>query len=216
MIEKLNLKNNCSSILTLAIFMVAFYALDALRLYIDVSYLYFDRLVVWLLPTFLFIRFVLRQNPFEYLKLNTNVKRGILWGVIISSVHILLYVAFWYFWNSKVTIDYNVSFNDLWSIVLTAGFIEEIVFRGFVLGYLGNIYTFRIANIASALLFMIAHIPYWIVFGQFSLPLYKILYDFLFVFTMGLLEGFFLKKTNSLWTCIIHHSTNNFLSFMVK
>ncbi|HEV2600662.1 MAG TPA: CPBP family intramembrane glutamic endopeptidase [Candidatus Babeliales bacterium] len=216
MIEKLKLKNNCSSIWPLAIFVVAFYAVDALRLYIDISYLYVDRLVVWLLPTFLFIRFVLHQNPFEFLKLNTNVKRGILWGGIISGIHALLYVAFWYFWNSKVTVDYSVCFKALWDIVLTAGFIEEIVFRGFILGYLRNIYTFRIANITSSLLFMIAHIPYWIVFGQFSLPLYKILYDFLFVFTCGLLEGFFLKKTNSLWTCIIHHSTNNFLSFMVK
>jgi uncharacterized protein len=196
--------------------MIAFYTLDSLRLYIDTSYLYIDRLVVWLAPTFLFIIFVLQQNPFDYLKLSKNIQRGVFWGVIISSVQAFIYFTFYYFWNGKVIVDYSMSFKDLWNIVLTAGLIEEVVFRGFVLGYLRNVYTFKTANIISSLLFLLAHIPYWIAMNKFALPLQSVLYDFVFIFSIGLLEGFFLKKTNSLWTCIIHHSINNFLALMVK
>jgi len=211
-----NIKNKLVSIWPLVIFMVAFYTVDALRIYINIGHLYVDRLVVWIVPTFLFIRFFLKQNPFDYVKLRKNIKKGVLWGTIISGVHAFIHVAFWYFWNGKVIVDWSVGFKDIWDVILMAGFIEEIVFRGFVLGYLRNIYLFQTANIISSLLFLLAHIPYWIAWNQFALPLPTVLYGFVFTFVMGLLEGFFLKKTNSVWTCIIHHSTNNFLAFMVK
>ena len=210
------MKGRAKPLLPLVIYMSVFYLLDVLRIYMGLSYLYVDRLALWVIPIFIFIRFYLQQNPFEYLKLSTNVKKGVLWGVIISSVHAAIYVAFWYLKNGTITIDWNVSVKGFLDVVLITGIIEEIVFRGFVLNYLRNIYSFRTANIASSLLFMIAHIPYFIVFGYFSLPILKIMYKFVRVFAFGLLWGFFLKKTNSLWPCIIHHSVNNFLAFMVK
>ncbi len=202
-------------ILPLAMFMAIFYVLDALRVYMGLN-LYIDRFVLWIIPIFIFIKYYLRQNPFECLKLNTNIKKGVLWGAIISAVHAAIYIAFWYLKNGAIAVDWNVGIRAFLDVVLVTGIIEEIVFRGFVLNYLRNIYSFRTANIVSSLLFVVAHIPYFMAWGYFSLPILKIMYEFIRLFVFGLFWGFLLKKTNSLWPCIIHHSANNFLSFMVR
>jgi len=213
--NSLNLKKNASSIWPLAIFMVIFYILDALRIYLNLAFIYVDRLVVWTLPMLLFIIFVLHKNPLKYLKLSTNIKKGIFWGIIISAVHALIHVVFHCFRSGNVTVHWT-GFHDFYEYVLMAGLIEEPLFRGFALGYLSNIYSFKTANSISSLLFLLAHIAFWISSNKFVIPLPLVLYDFAFIFVFGLLEGFFLRKTNSLWICIIHHTTNNFLAAMVR
>src|SRR5690348_1241365 len=38
------------------------------------------KLLFWIVPTFLYIKYVLDANPLTYLKLTVNVRRGISWG----------------------------------------------------------------------------------------------------------------------------------------
>lgn len=214
MLFNLKGKNKAASVWPLVIFMIGFYALDCLLTF--GGWAVGNKFIVLLMLPFAFISFVLKERPLEYLKLNSNIKKGILWGVIISSLNALIYCAFWYFKNGTIALDWSGGFKNFWSVILLGPFAEEIIFRGLALGYLRNIYSFKTANIVSSLLFMLFHVPYWITVGQFSLPLYKLSYEFVRLFVIGLFWGFLVKKTNSLWASIIHHSTNNFLASMVR
>lgn len=210
-------KNKFKSLLPVAIFLIVFYAVDIFRLYLEhITHFHIDRIFTWLIPTLLFITFVLKKNPFDYLKLRSDVKKGVFWGIIISIIHVFLYCSLRYLWNNELAVNFNLTFGTFWDVILTVGLVEEIVFRGLVLHNLNEIFSFKTSNILSATLFLIAHIPYWYFGKQFSLPVVYIIYDFFFIFIFGLLEGLFVKKTNSLWTCIIHHSFNNALVTIVK
>jgi hypothetical protein len=159
---------------------------------------------------------VLKKKPINYLKLCPEIKRGVFWGSLISIAHIAIYCFVRYHWNQQLTINFNIPFQTYWNKILVAGFVEEIMFRGLVLQNLNKVFSFKTSNIASATLFLLAHVPYWYFGNQFSLPLSTIMYDFGFILAFGLLQGFLLKKTNSLWTCIIHHSVNNALALIVR
>lgn len=203
--------NLATSIWPFALFMIGFYAIDCLLTYFNTS----NKFLIWLLLPILFVSFVLRQNPISYLKLNTNIMKGIFWGAVISAINAAIHVAFWYFKNGTISIAW-VGFKDFWNFVLLAPFTEEVLFRGVALGYLRNIYSFKTANIVNSVLFMLAHIPLWFASGQLAAPLYKVTYEFVRLFVIGLFWGFLVKKTNSLWASAIHHSANNFLASMVR
>ncbi len=213
----MDLKSKLTAILPLVIFLIIFYVSDTLRLYFEhITNFHVDRLFTWVIPIFLFVIFILKKNPFDYLKLRPGIRRGIFWGIIISVVHIFLYCSLRYWWNHELTIHFNLNLQRYWDEILTVGSVEETMFRGLVLQNLHQVFSFKIATILSAVLFLLAHLPYWYFGNQFTLPLASIIYDFFFICAFGLLQGFFLKKTNSLWTCIIHHSVNNALAILVK
>ncbi len=213
----MNTKNKIQSIRPLIIFMATFYLIDILRLYVEHNTnLHIDRLFTWVLPAILFITFVLKQNSFDYLKLKTGIQKGFFWGIIISIVHIFLYCSFRSLWNHGLTINLNLDFKPAWNVILTVGIVEEIVFRGLVLQNLNSVFDAKTSNIISSILFVLAHIPYWYFGNQLTLPLSSIVFDVFFIFFFGLVSGFVLKKTNSLWPCIIHHSVNNALVLIIR
>jgi membrane protease YdiL (CAAX protease family) len=198
-------------------FLAAFYLVDTARLYIEHEWsIEIDRLFTWVAPTMLFILLWEKKNPITYLKLRGNVAKGILVGLLIGAIQGALHLGFNYVFKGQVNFNLDLGYRVWWNVIITAGFVEEIVFRGFVLQKIWSRSSFWTANFASAFLFTIAHIPYWAYGHQFSLPMSTIIYDFCFVFAFGLLEGYLLKKTNSLWACIVHHSINNFLSLIIR
>lgn len=95
--------------------------------------------------------------------------------------------------------------------VLLVGFSEEIVFRGFVLQRLAEKLAFGRANLLTALLFCLVHVPRWIRDGRS--PGLGLLAAALFLVAFSLLLGWALRKSGSLWACILAHSLNNFTSF---
>lgn len=201
----------------LAIFFMVFYVVDVGRLYLEhATDFHINRIFTWLIPIFLFIIFVLKKNPAKFLKLWPDVNKGFFWGIIISAVHVFLYCSLRYWWNNNLTLNFNVSLLTFLDISLFAGLVEEIMFRGLILQTLNDVFSFKTANILSAVLFVLMHIPYWYFGNQFSLSLTCIIYDFIFIFVFGLFWGFVVKKTNSLWTSIIHHSVNNALVTIIK
>jgi len=191
-------------------FMIAFYTCDALRLYLERVYkMSLDRFFFWVVPTFFFVIFILHKNPFDYLKLRNHVKTGVFWGIAISAIHALIFYSYWLWKGTEI--NFNLGFGVYWGRIIMAGINEEIVFRGLVLQNLQETYSFGRSNVISSFLFVIAHLPYWYVWGRFSGPLMPVIYDVIFLFAMGLFWGFLVKKTNSLWSSIIHHSVNNLL-----
>lgn len=211
------------------IYIVVFFVVWALRatvfIHIDESIgsdlgknLYSNALkfTLWTLPVFITLA-ALRMKPLTYTKLTTPVN----WrGLIVSSIVVLLWLSLVVIGESVISgksvgvllsqkapawlgILAGVSLSPVW---------EEILFRGFFLNRLNENLGFWKSNLISAFLFMLAHLPYWVSKNGLSGPVIK---DLVNVFLLGLLFGWVMKKTNSLWPAIGAHIANNFLSGLI-
>lgn len=164
---------------------------------------------VWIVPTWLYIKYYFHTNPSDYLKVNVNVKRGLFWGAVLSLL-VGLYFAFETYIINQQSFQFSLSFDDYLNGILMAGIAEEIVFRGFILREINKKLAFWKANIITALLFLVIHYPIWIqneIIFHFGTHIY--------VFVLGLLFGFVYKKTGSLWSVIILHALHNFFVTLI-
>ena len=87
--------------------------------------------------------------------------------------------------------------------------IEEVYFRGFLLNEFWRATGFWKANAASSALFALIHFPGWFALGRFATPL--VLVDALGIFVFGLVFGWAMKRTGSLWPAYALHALNNLL-----
>ncbi|TQR28447.1 hypothetical protein C7Y47_21665 [Lysinibacillus sphaericus] len=88
--------------------------------------------LVWIVPTWLYIKYYLITNPFDYLKMNINVKKGFFWGIFLSLL-VGLYFAIETYIIRQQSFQFSLSIDDYLNVFLMAGIAEEIVFRGFIL-----------------------------------------------------------------------------------
>lgn len=98
--------------------------------------------------------------------------------------------------RSDLGFELNTAGNIIFAILcmgILPAFIEEAVFRGLILQGLRK-YGNWFAIIASALLFMLVH-------GNIQQTIYQ--------FAFGILAGYLVIKTGSLWISIIIHAVNN-------
>jgi membrane protease YdiL (CAAX protease family) len=70
-------------------------------------------------------------------------------------------------------------------------------------------FGFWIANVVSSLLFVGIHLPGWI-----SLRLLNAS-SVVSIFTFGAIMAIIFKYSKSLWACIVAHSLNDFISFVL-
>lgn len=161
--------------------------------------------VVWIVPTGLYIKYTLHTNAISYLKMNVNVKKGLIWGIILSLLLGLSLITEAYIFNDAL-IQFSLSFDDYLNTFIMAGLAEEIVFRGLILQEINKRLIFWKANVITSLLFLVIHYPIWIyndIIFHFGSHIY--------VFFIGLLFGFVFKKTGSLWSVILLHAFHNFV-----
>jgi uncharacterized protein len=212
-----------------AIYVIAFFVVWALRatvfIHIDESiesavwknvYSNLIKFMVWVVPVFITLG-VLRLQPFTYLKLTTPVnKRGLLLGAIVTLAWFCLIVLGESFISHRSVGAMLAARSSKWPGILASVFFspicEEILFRGFFLNRLNESIGFLRSNVASGLLFMLAHWPYWVSKFGFTGQVIK---DSVNVFLLGCLFGWLMKKTNSLWPAIGAHIGNNFLSGLI-
>ena len=89
---------------------------------------------------------------------------------------------------------------NLLTYALIPGVVEEVVFRGFLLGALQP-FGERRALLLSALLFGLAHLNFT------QMP---------FAFLLGLFFGFVFLRTGRLWPCMMVHFLNNAMSVVLE
>jgi membrane protease YdiL (CAAX protease family) len=89
------------------------------------------------------------------------------------------------------------------------GFVEEIPFRGFIFQKFRERLSFWVANLISSLLFSAIHLPGWISLHLLSPE------TIVFVFFFGMLMVVIFRYSGSLWSTIVSHSLNDFLSAVV-
>ena len=161
--------------------------------------------LIWIVPAWIYIKLYLHSIPISFLKMNVNVKNGLLWGIFLSLLLGAFLILEAYLFNG-VSFHFSLSFDDYLNTLLMAGLAEETVFRWVILPVFYKFMTFLKANLITALLFLVIHYPIWIyndiIFQSGS---------HIYVFIIGLLFGFVYKKTGSLWSVIILHAFHNYI-----
>ena len=171
------------------------------------------RFCIFVAPVLLYLKFVARQEPFRYLRLNTNVSRGVLCGVVVGVIYAALSFA-----RALLVLQDGVAFKPVpfvaWFTSLTVStLIEEIAFRGFLLQQLERALNFWTANVLTACLFVAIHFPGWLLNGSTLVP--GKLFAMANILFLGLLLGYLLKRTGSLWSCFILHAINNLAAIIL-
>ena len=164
------------------------------------------RLLVWVVPVLAYLQHVDGVEPLNYLKLRSHVARGLGAALVLTAINLLGSLV--RFGVPHVSLD-RVTWNSVLGTSFLVGFIEEIPYRGFILQKLAERMNFWVANLITSLLFLSIHVPGW-------LALHLLRADTMAtIFVFGFVMGIAFRYADSLWTPIIVHSTNDFLSFVV-
>lgn len=176
------------------------------------------KLLVWVVPVLLYLKFYEGRGPLRYLKLTTRPKpRGLALAALAAAVFFAAVVIF-----ERLTSGRNLQ--SLYAasppaVALTllsvsaSPVLEEIMFRGFVLGELWERVSFLRADLLASALFVLAHWPYWLWANGFGKVM---LGTSLSIFVLSVFLGYVLKWTNSLWPCVAVHLFNNFLNAFLR
>ncbi len=178
------------------------------------------RVIMWIVPVFVYLAVVDKVAPLQFLYLKTPVdRRGLLVGGVVAALYLACGFALTYLLagnGQPKQISIDVTSWQWYNILLgvpIAPLAEEILFRGFVLRKLQGFARFWPANLLTAALFMAIHWPYWLYSQGWNTGLIA---ASLSVFGFGLLLGYLVHKTNSLWPSIVTHTLNNFISMAVQ
>jgi membrane protease YdiL (CAAX protease family) len=178
------------------------------RLYLDGL-----RFLLWVLPVLLYLRHVDRVDVLKSLKLTTPIDReGLLRGTILSAAYLFFSILVGSWLNGKAIhspLDLTARrWLELMVMFLFAPFAEELLFRGFLLTKAMDLSGFWTANLMTAALFALIHWPGWLSSGNWR---DGIIMMSLSVFALGLLLGYLVKITGSLWPAVAVHVCNNVL-----
>lgn len=166
------------------------------------------KLLLWTLPVFVYLKYENRA-AFTALRLRSITGAGVKWAVCVS----LFFVAYQFIGTIVIgeELRFNLDFaaNKWIKGVILVGFTEEILFRGFLLQKIAAYINFGLANLITSLLFLFIHFPGWLALNMLPATLFLKIALFAFIFIFSMMQGYVLKKTDSLWVCIVIHSINN-------
>lgn len=170
------------------------------------------RTIIFVGPVLLYLRYVERAPALEFLEIRAS-GRNAAW--LLPLVGALLMC--WFLALDRVIGDGRIG-GAAATIVLLAVFspttlVEEIHFRGFLLNKLRQTAGFWRANLISSVLFGLILVPGWIALGRFATPF--VIVDFVGLVVVGMLFGWAMRKTGSLWSAYALHALHNLLVVVV-
>jgi uncharacterized protein len=166
------------------------------------------KVLVWSAPVLLYLVVVERQAPFLYLRLTAYPVRGVALPWLFVALLLLNVVAVRAVWGRGFS--FSLVWEDVLVLVLLTAITEEIVFRGFVLQQLLVRFPFPTANVLASLLFVLIHVPIWIM--TYQLGLIEMARVAPVVFAVGWILGALFVGTRSLWPPIAIHAVYNLLA----
>jgi membrane protease YdiL (CAAX protease family) len=165
------------------------------------------RAMIFVGPAFLYLRYVEKAPVLAFLRIS-RPHANFAWILPVTGT---LFVA-WYVLLDRIVGDGMLTDVAtavvLFTILSPATLVEEIFFRGFLLNEFWQTMGFWRANLASSSLFALVHFPGWFALGK-AMPL--VFTDALGLLVLGMVFGWAMKKTGSLWTAYILHALNNLL-----
>lgn len=166
------------------------------------------RLALWVVPALLFVRYTEGLQEWERIGLQPLTRRGVAYG-LVGALGLF----------GLLTVQHRAAVLHLtlptdaatWlNSVLTAPLAEEILFRGVVFRVMGEQLGFRWALPASAALFALSHLPYWIISGEKTGWL--LANGLGSVFLLGMFFALLFHRSRSLWAAVICHAFNNLMN----
>lgn len=164
------------------------------------------RLVVWVVPVLLYLRYVDGVRPLDYLKLTHHVRRGVVIAIVLTALNVL--GSMLRFGPPHLSLE-RVTWNSVLGTSFLVGFIEEIPYRGFMLQKLAERVDFWLANLITSLLFLGVHVPGWMALHALRVDTAAT------VFIFGVVMAIVFRYSGSLWASIISHSTNDCITFVI-
>ena len=172
---------------------------------------------IWIAPVFIFLKWIDKEKPIQYLNFGYNLPKGLLWGVILSLVWIgISFIVEYCFKDKQYTFNIILHY---WVGGALVGLFEEIPFRGYLLPKLEDHFkSFWMANIFTTLICLLSYFPKWFTSvppGTSTDQIYQRLGVLILpVLIWSLVFGYIYKKTNNLWTVIILHSVTSLLVYL--
>jgi len=166
------------------------------------------KFALWVVPACIYLWLTGERCLGRALKLATPFTRSVaLWTVIGVSV-VAADVAL----SRLIRPNSAPAASSQWLAMLLGGapavLFEELLFRGFVLPQLSGRWRFWPANLTTAFLFMLAHVPNWLWTRG---PVPSVWFDLAGVFALACWFGYLVRRSDSLWPAVITHLANNFL-----
>jgi membrane protease YdiL (CAAX protease family) len=164
------------------------------------------RVLFWVAPVWLYLRYVDGVEPLAYLKLKHNVPRGFVAALVLTMVNVLGMLLRFGLPHPSLS---RVTWNSVLGTSLLVGVVEEIPYRGFMLQKLAERMPFWRANVITSALFLAIHLPGWMALHTFRTG------SAITIFVFGLVMAVVFRFAGSLWAPIVTHSANDCLSFVV-
>jgi len=214
----------------ITVFILAFFALWSVRatfLYsIDESiasdtlrivYSNLVKFLFWVVPAILFVRWVRRTSPYNYLGL-TILPSKKQWQVCLGITGLFLSIIIPV---ALLAEGKSFSFTRIASAFTLSGILfhflspwmEEVLFRGLLLKEFQEFMPKAYANLMASLLFVSVHLPYWLTHEGFTV---MVLTNCIGVFIFSLVAGWLYLKSNSLWPPTLAHILNNVVAVLLQ
>lgn len=212
--------------LELAAFLAAFYVVWSLRATVFVSigeslasptarafYSILCKLAFWALPAWAFTAWLRRERPANALGLTVAPsRRAWLEGLGIAGAYLSAVAAF-----DVIGAGKHLDGTDVLSLpvalfalqYLASPFLEEVLFRGLVMRELAKLAPLPLASVGTSLLFLGAHLPYWLSHGGLS---QELLVNSVGVFLFSNVACVLFARSSSIWPPTLAHIANNLLN----
>jgi hypothetical protein len=215
--------------LSLSLFLAAFFVLWTLRATVFYSvdesiasptlraaYADLLKLVVWVLPAAAFAYWLRSARPAKYLGLSVVPSLRNRWLCLAVTVIFLLAVALFEFTTGGKSFSGAMLASlplvlALLQLVISP-LLEELLFRGLVMKELMTLLPTYLANVLTSLLFVGAHLPFWLSHGGLTQATISNAFG---VFVFSLVACWLFARTGSIWPPTFAHIANNILSALL-
>ena len=172
------------------------------------AYWFVAKILLWVLPSL----FVIRRSsqPLREVMGFDRVRAILVWGggigLALGSTAFITKTV-----NHQPFIPSEIGW-PFFNAVFVAPIVEELAFRGVILGFLVNRYRFLAANVLSSVLFLTIHMVGWYFQGRLMANLLMPVGGALSIFFIGLILGFVAHKSRSVAASTLTHLLNNLAS----
>jgi len=167
------------------------------------------KIIIWIIPVVVYIRIFDKKSCLTYLKLNSNLKNGFFWSIILIIFGTIVVIIAIYLKDFQFVNPLQSTY-----IIFIPSILEEITFRGFILNKLNEIKSFWYANIITSILFVAIHIPGWIIIND-TIIFYDMIQLVLSILILSIILGYVMHKSGSLYPSIVLHAINNYISILL-
>ncbi len=170
------------------------------------------RLLLWIVPTLLYVRLVERRPLLESLGLKRHIGRGLCWGAV-AILHPAA-VAWYRISAGEARFQFPDDAATWLNPVLGAPVAEELLFRGVIFQRLKRAVGTAWGVVGSAALFALVHFPYWYLSGMKAGWGLAAAEGEMFAYGMAFAVLF--RLTGSLWAPLVYHLGNNLLAVSLR